>query len=112
MMSDTRSRYAYRMHFSFAHVLVVAALASSILLVMREERLFPLIALAASAIEALIVFNLISLSSSKIRVDVILPAALLVAGGIAWARTSAKASVTAATIVTLVGATQLLRVLE
>ena len=101
------------MHFSFNHSLVVAALVSSIFLVLNfGERLFPLIALVASGIEAAIVFHLFSLSSGSLRIDVILPAVMLVAGAICWSRSDGKTNVTAGTIVTLVAAMQLLSALQ
>jgi hypothetical protein len=101
------------MHFGFAHSLVVAALVASIWLVVQGgDRLFPTLAAVASGLEALIVFNIISLSSGKFRIDVILPALLLVAGGASWTKVSTKSTITAATVATLVGALQLLLALR
>ena len=60
-----------------------------------------------AGIEALLAFGLMSLSLAKFRIDVILPALLLIAGAIAWARSSGKHAITAGTLVTLVGALQL-----
>jgi hypothetical protein len=101
------------MHFGFAHTLVIAALVSSIWLMWQGgDRLFPTLAMVASGLEALITFNIISLSSGKFRIDVILPAVLLVAAGITWSRISTKGGITAATVATLVGAIQLLLALS
>jgi hypothetical protein len=101
------------MHISFAHALVVSALIASVaLLLHRDDRLFPVLALVASGLEALIVFNVISLSSGKFRIDVILPALLAFAGGVCWAKEDGKVTVTAATVATLVGVLQLLLALS
>jgi hypothetical protein len=101
------------MHIDLTTALVVSALIASILLVLNGgERLVPLIALVAAAIEALIVFRLIHLSSSRIRIDVILPAVLAVTGAIAWSRAASRSAVTAATIIALAGLIQALSALR
>ncbi|HEY1557122.1 MAG TPA: hypothetical protein VGF94_19940 [Kofleriaceae bacterium] len=97
------------MHVSFGHALVGSALVASIVLLLhREDRLFPALALVASGLEALMVFHVIELSSGKLRIDAILPALLMIAGAVCWARDDTKPSITAATVATLVGALQLL----
>jgi hypothetical protein len=97
------------MHINFQHALVVSALVASIaLLLHREDRLFPVLALVASGLEALMVFQVISLSSGKFRIDVILAGLLALAGGVSWAKEQGKVTVTAATVATLVGVLQLL----
>ena len=89
-------------------VLILVALASSVVLVMQKgDRLFPLVALAAAGMEALLAFGLVSLSIASFRIDVILPALLLVAGIVCWSRSSAKGTTTASTLLTLIGAMQL-----
>lgn len=101
------------MTIDFGTALVVCALIASILLVLGGgERLVPLIALAACVIEALIVFRLIQLSSAKLRIDVILPAVLVVTGGICWSRAASKSAITASTVITLVGLIRLLYALH
>ncbi len=98
---------------SVQHALVVVALASSaLLLAQSSERLFAGIAFVGAAVEALLAFHLMTLSLTSIRIDVILPAMLVVGGGMAWYRTSGKSHVTASTIVTLVGLLQLLQSLR
>lgn len=95
------------------HALVVVALLSSaLLLAQSSERLFAGIAFIAAGIEALLAFHLMTLSLSSIRIDVILPALLVVGGGMAWYRTSGKSHVTASTLITLVGALQLLEAIR
>lgn len=97
------------MHVNIWTALIVASLAGSIMLVVNKgERLFPLVALVASALEALIAFHVIQLSVARFRIDIILPALLVLAGAICWSRSESKSSVTSATVVTLVGAIQLL----
>jgi hypothetical protein len=96
------------MHVSFGHALVVSALVASIVLLFhRDDRLFPALALVASGLEALMVFNVIELISGKLRIDLILPALLAAAGAVCWGRSDSKPSTTAATVVTLVGLLQL-----
>lgn len=95
------------------HALVIIALAASIWLVMQSSnRLFPMLAVVASGLEVLIAFGVISLSIAKYRIDVILPALLVVAAGVCWARVTTKGTITAATAATLIGAIQLLGALH
>lgn len=97
------------MHTDFGTALVVAALVSAVLLVLGGgERTFPVIAAIAAAIESLISFHIITVSAGKYRIDLILPAVMLVAGAICWSRAGGKSSITAATVVTLVGTVQVL----
>ena len=99
------------MSLDFHAVLAVVALIAAVILVLQGgERLIPLIALVACALEALRTFHLLELSSPKIRIDAILPAVLAVTGGIAWARSASKPAITAATVIVLVGVIQLLHV--
>ena len=96
------------MHLHTGTALIVVALVSSIvLLLQKSERTISLVAVIASGVEALLAFGLMSLSLAKFRIDVILPALLVVAGVIAWARSSTKHAITAATLVSIVGALQL-----
>lgn len=101
------------MHIELGTALIVTALVSSIVLVLHGgDRLFPLVALAAAGIEALIQFNILSISSGKFRIDVIVPALLVIAGGACWAKASTKTAHTAATLALVVGALQLLTALQ
>jgi hypothetical protein len=101
------------MHVSSGTALVVVALVSSIVLLLnKSDRLFPLIATVVAGIEAALVFGVMSLSLAKFRIDVILPALLLVAGAVCWSRSSGKSNTTAATLVTMVGLLQLLMALR
>jgi hypothetical protein len=97
----------------FATALVVSALVSSIIVALnRGDRLVPAIAFVACAIEALIVFQIIQLSSAKFRIDVILPAILVITGGICWSRAATKSTITGSTVIAIVGLVQLLLALR
>ncbi len=96
------------MHIHTGTALIVVALVSSIVLLLeKSERTISLIAVIASGVETLLAFGLMSLSLAKFRIDVILPALLAVSGVVAWARSSTKHAITAAALVTVVGALQL-----
>jgi len=97
------------MTIDFATALVVCALIASLMLALPGgERIVPTIALLACVIEGLIAFRVIQLSSPKLRIDVILPAVLVVTGGICWWRAAAKTAITASTVIAIVGLIQLL----
>jgi hypothetical protein len=99
------------MTLDFHTALAVLALIAAVILVLQGgERLIPLIALVACALEVLAAFHVLTLSSPKVRIDAILAAVIAVTGGIAWARSSSKPGITAATVITLVGVIQLFRV--
>lgn len=101
------------MHFNLGTVLVITTFCASIyLLLNKSDRMFPTLAVIASGIQLLLAFGLMSLTLAKFRIDVILPAVLLVAGAVCWTKVSTKGTITAATIVTLMGATQLLGALR
>jgi hypothetical protein len=101
------------MTIDFHTALVACALIASLALVLPGgNRLIPAIALVACAIEALIAFQVIQLSSAKLRIDVILPAVLVLTGGICWSRASAKSAITATTVIAIVGLIQLLHALR
>jgi hypothetical protein len=93
-------------------VLAVAALAASLLLVFQvRRRLFPAIAAAASGFETLLALHVVHVSLRGVSLQLVLGAALAIAGAIIWARTGGKTHTTCATIVTMVGAIQLLAAL-
>lgn len=97
------------MSIDFHTALAVCALIASVVLVLQGgERLIPLIALVACALEVLIVFHVLQLSSPKARIDVILPAVLVITGGICWSRSSTKSAITGSTVIAIVGLVQLL----
>jgi hypothetical protein len=101
------------MHIHFAIALTLMALAGSIILVLpREDRLFPVLAVLASGLQALIAFGVMSLSLAKYRIDVILPATIVVASAVCWARSATKPTIAASTVVLTAGLIELLRTLE
>jgi len=101
------------MHVDFATVLIAMLVVASVILVLQPgDRLFAIAALVTSGLEALIAFRIINLSSGKVRIDLILPAILVVAGGVCWARSGTKSTITAATVIVVIGALQLVRALH
>ena len=101
------------MHLALHHVLVVAAVAGSLILTLeRGGRIFPIVALVASGIAALMAFGLMSLSLARYRVDLILPAIMFVAGALCWGRSTTRPTITAATTVVLASLILLLSALD
>lgn len=101
------------MHFNIATVLIITTFASSIyLLLNKSDRMFPTLATIASGVELLLAMGLMSLSLAKFRIDVILPAILVVAGVMCWSKESTKGTITASTVITLLGAISLLGALR
>jgi len=87
----------------------LVALAASVLLVLKvPARLFPVIALVASAIEVLRAFGILSLKVPGIGAAVLFGGAMVVGGAGSWIKSNSKVPVTAAVLVALVG---LMRVL-
>ena len=91
--------------------IVVAVIASLVLVLQVPAKLFAMLALLASGVEALMAFGVISLAVRGINLGLILAAIMVVAAAIVWARNDGKLGVTAATCVVLVGATQLFAIL-
>ena len=101
------------MNLDFGTALIVCALVAALILALRGgDRFIPAIALVACAIEALIAFHVIQLSSAKLRIDVILPAILVLTGAICWSRAATKSAITASTVVAIIGLIQLLLALH
>jgi hypothetical protein len=101
------------MTIDFGTALIVCALVAAVTLVFQGgDRLVPAIALVVCAIEALIAFRVIHLSSAKIRIDVILPALLAATGVICWWRSAGKSAITASTAIAVIGLVQLFLVLR
>ncbi|HEY0133644.1 MAG TPA: hypothetical protein VGB85_06175 [Nannocystis sp.] len=90
-------------------LLILAALAASLLLLVRtRSRLWPAIATAASALMALFALGLVSFAVKGVPLGLLLAATLTAAGVMAWLGSGGKLPVTAATVVIVVGAAQLL----
>jgi hypothetical protein len=101
------------MYIQLGTGLVLAAFAASVVLVFdRRDRVAPIIAVIASGLSAAIVLGIVSISSTKFRIDLILPAVLVVAAAVCWGRAAAKATVTAAAVVFVIGLIQVLGALR
>jgi uncharacterized membrane protein YjjB (DUF3815 family) len=91
------------------NLLTVVALAGSILLFFKGSgRLFPLIALVASAVEVLRGFGVLTLKVPVVGAALLFGGAMVIGGVGSWIKSSNKVPVTAAAVVAIVG---LLRVL-
>jgi hypothetical protein len=101
------------MHMNMSTITIGLAFAASLFLFFKEtNRLFPTLASIASGVELLLALGVMSLTLSKYKIDVILPALLAVAGIACWTKVSSKGGVTAATIAALIGTMQLLLALH
>src|SRR4051812_3122603 len=101
------------MHMSTTTIEIAVAFASSVyVLLQTPKKMFPAIASVAAGVELLLVMGVMSLSLTKFRIDVILPALLAVAGIACWGKSSTKGVITAATTVALIGTMQLLLALR
>ncbi len=97
-------------------ILAIAALVASIILLMQlSQRLYPIIAVAASGIEVLLALHILNLSLSLpggIGLGLILGAALAIAGVLMYMKVGGKTAVACATIVGFVGIIQVLTALH
>ncbi|HET9986989.1 MAG TPA: hypothetical protein VFQ65_00675, partial [Kofleriaceae bacterium] len=79
------------MHFNLGTALIATTLLAAIyLLLEKTDRMFPAIAVVVTGVELLLAMGLMSLSLSKFRIDVIMPALVVGSGVVCWARSSAK----------------------
>jgi hypothetical protein len=93
-----------------ASTLVLAAFIASVFLLFGSSSRIPAVfAAAASGVEVLMTYGKVHLAVAGLPIALLLGAVLLVAGVMAYLRVSAKTAVSAATIVVLVGAVQVLR---
>jgi hypothetical protein len=93
-------------------IVILVALAASLLLLLRARaRLWPAIATAASGLEAAFALGLVNFSLKGVPLGLILAAMLTGTGVMIWLRASDKSQITAATVIALVGAVQLLTAL-
>ena len=101
------------MHFNLGTALIATTLLAAIyLLLEKSDRMFPAIAVVVTGVELLLAMGLMSLSLSKFRIDVIMPALVVGSGVVCWARSSAKGSITAATGLIVISAIQLVLALH
>jgi hypothetical protein len=89
----------------------LTALAASIVLLFKlSARLFPVIALIASALELLRALAMLNLKVPVIGAVALFGAAMLLGGAGSWVKSSGKIPVTAATVVAFIGLFRLLRI--
>ena len=97
---------------TIATLLILAALAASILLLLRGgARLWPALATAASGIEAAYALGLLHFVIKGVPLPLVLAGVLTGAGVMIWLGAASKLQITAATLVALVGTVQLLTLL-
>jgi len=90
-----------------SHVLVIAALVSSLLLLFQlKKRLVAAVAAVAAGLEALFAFHIVHFGVRGINLGLVLAAVLVVCGGLLWIKAGGKTHTTAATVLTLVGLIQ------
>ncbi|MGA9523485.1 MAG: hypothetical protein WBV82_18625 [Myxococcaceae bacterium] len=90
-------------------ILAIAALACAVFLAVQvQSRLFPVVASAVAAIEVLMALGIVRLAVSGIPLGLVLAIALAVAGALCWVKAQPKLHVSAATIILIVGALQVL----
>jgi hypothetical protein len=101
------------MHFNMPTVLVITTFCAALYLLMnKSDRMWPTLAVIASGVQLLMVFGLMSLTLAKFRIDVIIPALLVIAGVICWMKVSTKGTITASVLIMLIGAMELLGALR
>jgi len=96
-----------------SYTLPIAALVASVfLLFTAHSRLAAAFAVVASGLELLVATGTIAVHMGATLFHVVLGAVLLVAGVLAYLRVSAKAAVSAATVLALVGLSQVVHILH
>ncbi len=87
---------------------VAALVASAALFLSSQSRALAVVALVASGLEVAMALGLLHLSVAGVPLAIILGLALAVPGVLAWLHASAKGAVSAAALITFVGALQVL----
>ena len=96
------------MHFNLGSIMILGAVAGSAFLLARAgERIPAVIALVASALQALIMFRILTIQGPA-SLGLVLSVAIAAGGCWAWTRSGSKPTITAATVVALVGIIQTL----
>jgi len=83
-------------------LIIVAIFGSLILVLEREDRWSPLIALVAGALQVLLLFDIFDVLRNIWRIDFILPAVQFIAAYQVWNETEKKRAITASTVVLVV----------
>ncbi|HSD20532.1 MAG TPA: hypothetical protein VLC54_10865 [Anaeromyxobacter sp.] len=87
--------------------LAISALAASVLLVASsQQRVLPVIALVAAAVETAVAFGYLHISVSGLPLGLILGLALALPGLVGWLRATAKGAISAAALVAFAGVLQ------
>jgi hypothetical protein len=98
----------YTAAMSFLTVLILIALASSLVLTLdTSSRVLPAIAIALCVIELLARFDVIKATVSGVDLFLALGSGLALVGALIWLRVSTKLTVTSATLLVAVGALQI-----
>ncbi len=88
--------------------LAVSALAASVLLVASSaQRVLPVIALVAAAVETAIALGYLHIAVSGLPLGLVLALALALPGIVGWLRATAKSSISAAALVAFTGVLQI-----
>ncbi len=90
-------------------LIVVAAVAALVLLFRAKSRLFPVVAVVASGLQALAVFDILRVESGVVSLPLVFGVAIAVAGAVLWTESKERIQVTAATLLLLVGLIQSLQ---
>jgi uncharacterized membrane protein YjjB (DUF3815 family) len=94
---------------NLAQVPIVIALVASVLLLFKVPvRLFPFIALIATAVEVMRAFGVLNFKVPYVSAALLLGAAMIVGAVGSWVKSSSRGPVTAATVVAIVGAARVL----
>lgn len=88
--------------------LVIAAFAGSLYMLSHPARLYAVLAVLASGLELALVQGWVTFGIKGVSLTLVLGAVLAVAGAILFSKASSKLQVASGTIVTLVGALQVL----
>ena len=87
------------MQLQLGTALILVAILSSCMLVMdREHRWSPFIALGAAIFQGLLLFDVLDFLRYIWRIEFILPAAQFIAGYTVWSETQKKRAITASTV--------------
>lgn len=92
--------------------ILAAVLCSVVLVAKSPARLFPIIALAGSALELLRAMSILNLKVPVIGAALLFAAAIVVGGAGSWTKATTKPTVTAATAVVVLGLLQALPLLR
>jgi hypothetical protein len=93
-------------------LIILALVGSAVLMAQYRPVIFPLIALIVSGFEALMSFHLVQLSVARVPLALVFGIALTFAGVAVHIKATTKISVSAATIIAIVGALQTLSALH